>query len=1033
MPTGLRHLAGCTAAVLACAMALVLAGALSVSVAFADDMGAMSGMESTGSASSSSGEGGMSASSAKSTSSKKTDGTMHVSVDLERLVGTNSAGAGKRMDRKSMARVFPGMLDIETDPMSISVGKECSMKDLCGIDPCTCGKPDAWGHCACAGFGEVKPTVAITVDDEDVASVVEFAGRTWIVPHGAGSTVVTVRASLWHYKSATYRFALTVEPFAFIDALLMTAAFAIVVLAVLVVRFAGGWLARRVVRAARRFREHARVVAVLRRDHPATWRVKLAGSEGKHGRRRGVFRSRRPRPLLHEFCFALRDASVPVLAAVLVLTVLVPVSTTVVSSFSIFNIDYTHEQLKYQFFAQDLAYGVSAACVLLGMCLAFALYEFVLVRQAVTAHFSVGITRERVFAVRFGAGLLACLAAVALPFAISLGLNVVALGLYPGELAAFAYVVCGYALTAAVAFAISSAAVLLAGSRAEAVVFAVAGVFGVTVALWAAGTLLACLFPGCPWGVAAYNQSSSVEPSLLSSFASFNPILFFADAGADKQYFVALHPVYYPLPGNAFPLAAWAVGLVTLACAGIRLMGCRRGEQAEIAGMMPAASYVCAALCGLAAFTAVLRILVSSDTVVALIAGTIAFAVTGLALLLGPLRGKAPTRRVSCIVGAEVLVLAACVATVSLGFFGLADYQPSVEDVVSAEVSYVGSPAYISGEYQGVAHGGAYYATSSRTYSSTSSITCIEAAQCKLIADAKKPLGDGCVPTDVIIRYTRKDGATVTRYYGRASRAAFDKLVGLQDDAHARKLEAAVISADSKGLGNADAALVEASPLYAVYKTGDVALAAPDLSGAHKLNLYGSDRVALMTALAKDVRSMSSADRYDATAPIYAALMVSTSLEQDMGSFGYSFNDSITYVTDAYSHTLAWLRAHGYIQDDSDVSNGVGADWTSVVLVRDDASGIATPVSRYFMGYRSVDDDAFWYSGLGRVGATPSRAEVSDARLLMRIARAARAGCLMDGGYLMRATCADGSYTYLYLPAATLSGSFGRRIDGLFE
>lgn len=52
-------------------------------------------------------------------------------------------------------------------------------------------------------------------------------------------------------------------------------------------------------------------------------------------------------------------AVLPVLAAgPILMLVLVPVSTSLVESVSVFNVSYTHDQLKYQFFAQQLAPAV---------------------------------------------------------------------------------------------------------------------------------------------------------------------------------------------------------------------------------------------------------------------------------------------------------------------------------------------------------------------------------------------------------------------------------------------------------------------------------------------------------------------------------------------------------------------------------------------------------------------------------------------------------------------------------------------------
>ena len=116
---------------------------------------------------------------------------------LFRLTGESHAAEGEgSLPTEGVGAIFPNLLSVTTTPSSISTGVECHMDEVCGYDPCTCGKPDAWGHCACGGFRETAPTVTISTSDANVAQVVQAFGQTWIVPDGAGTATVQIAADL---------------------------------------------------------------------------------------------------------------------------------------------------------------------------------------------------------------------------------------------------------------------------------------------------------------------------------------------------------------------------------------------------------------------------------------------------------------------------------------------------------------------------------------------------------------------------------------------------------------------------------------------------------------------------------------------------------------------------------------------------------------------------------------------------------------------------------------------------------------------
>ena len=930
---------------------------------------------------------------------------------------------------ETLGALFPNLLSITTTPSVISTGLACSMEDVCAIDPCTCGKPDSWGHCACAGYEDTYPTVTVTSSDESVCRVVSALGRTWLVPVSAGTAHVDITAELVHYEAASTSFDVSVQPLGALDIALVIAAavlLAALVAALFLLVRALVALVRRSVASHRRWRARGRELAAA---HPLTWKAKLASERrAAGGRARNVTRNA-AHPFLHDFAIALRSAA-PVFAGGLALmAVLVPVSTSVIDSVSVFNVDYTHEQLKFQFYDQDLSFAVNAACVVYGAVLAIALQRFLLAKRATTAFLSVGLSRVKLFASRELAGIVCIVVAIALPFAVSLALNCAALGLYDGELAAFAYVTCGYIVVALAAFELASIATVCAGTLFEAVAFSCALLLGVTVALWGTGVLSELLLAGNAAGMTLYGSDTLVAPSYLSSLAWANPVLFFASSGAEHQYFEILHPVYYPTSGTWPLVVGWLVVCAVLMCAALALFCRRRGEQAEMAGKAPVLSVFSVAVFGLAAFAAAVWLAGAAGVAVALAAGAALFVLVSVALLFGPLRGRNGRAVTLGSVAGELAAMALVVAVLATGGLGYSSYIPSTDDVASVEVSYVGSPSYLTQGFSGTSSGASYYYTSYRTYTDASSVDIVRTLHGQLIATcsaARETDYDDfdatAVPYDIVIRYTLDDGSEVVRYYSQATVGELAAFLALDDDEHARELEVAVITGDASALSDDEAEALSDSPSYNAYQAGSVYVADGALNRILAVELEDEQRAELLAALASDVSSLSAAQRYFPECSVNAVLMFTLSPELDVSSFGYSFSNAVSYVTDEWTATMAWLEANGY----TDALGTLDASVIeSLTFQLDDPyasiNDVTSPVSRYFMGYRSDTSGSFWVTqDYGELTTTDDAAEIAEVLPDLRL------GCYMSGGYLVEAKLRGiEAYVYFYLPADSLPSYIG--------
>ena len=105
-----------------------------------------------------------------------------------------------------LAMLVPMDLRVECDPASVSVGVDCGMPEMCGIDPCLCGSADSWGACSCNGYQECYPGIECTSSNTD-AVVVEGDGTgVRLRSVGPGTSTVSVKASMPHHEEAVAQF-----------------------------------------------------------------------------------------------------------------------------------------------------------------------------------------------------------------------------------------------------------------------------------------------------------------------------------------------------------------------------------------------------------------------------------------------------------------------------------------------------------------------------------------------------------------------------------------------------------------------------------------------------------------------------------------------------------------------------------------------------------------------------------------------------------------------------------------------------------
>ncbi|MCI8366710.1 MAG: hypothetical protein HFJ66_03810 [Eggerthellaceae bacterium] len=759
---------------------------------------------------------------------------------------------------------------------------------------------------------------------------------------------------------------------------------------------------------------------------------------GRKGRQGASASKRKPGAKVlwaHDLAVAWGQLLPIALIAVAAFMVLMPVSTAAIPDTSVFNLDYTHDQMKFRFWAEDLNLVVCLGACAYGLVLGIAAFRFMLVKRQATAVLSLPLTRTALFATRFGACLLAAVAGLALPLAVSLAVNVAALGVWEGVFAQALYVFCGLFLTAAFACAVAACACALSGTLAEAVSFSVALLSLVTVCAWGLNAVMGSMLVGNAFGAVLYSTTEYIAPTLLQLSLPFNPALFFLDEAAAHQVFIVQHPVYVPEGGNLVLLGGWAVACVAAAALALALVNRRKGEKAAIAGLSLAVPAMVGLAVGFAAFGAVFTLLAEVNVGAAIVGALATFALVSVVLYLWPLRPAGQFRwgRTAAIVGGQGLVLLAVLAGVGTGGLGYASFVPNAADVVSATVSYTGTPTYLARGFDSAKTSeGAYYFSTDYSYTDEESIRVICDVHAALIQSGSAPLGEdrfdfseSVMPYDVVVAYTLTDGSRAVRYYDRATLGQLYQLAQLDQAQVSRERTFAAVTGDASDLSDEDAQLLTGSIARQAFAMGDIYVSDRLYSSLVLVNCDAQARLELLDAIGKDVAAQSIENRYHPQSPCVGVLMFTQAGDSAAKSFAYQLENTLVYLTEEFANTLAWCQEKG-IDPYLTLDGLSGDDLAEAELVAvkqitvqhyapfSGMNAVTEPTSAYFLGYKSEVDAMFIaQQDWGTRYSTDDEAEVAE---LLSLAR--NTLYLDQGAYLLSIELEGGGFSYLAIDAS---------------
>lgn len=481
-------------------------------------------------------------------------------------------------------------------------------------------------------------------------------------------------------------------------------------------------------------------------------------------------------PGFHDFKYILSKNYWVFFVTIAFFLILIPFSTAGLPGDSIFNIEVTHEQLKFRLIHEQVLPAVLAGCIVLGLISGVTSFRFIQDKKETTIFFSLGLTRLQLFRNRCITGLLMLFAGIAIPMLISMGLNIKVLGIYDGLIRNTCYVLAGLTITAFVSYFVAVIVSALAGTLAETIVYW-CGIMAAPYAIcFSLNALMKTLFWGSPWGVMTYSETTMVMPDLMTRFAWLDPFTFFYKELQTHAQF--LRPLESSIPPSIEPgiLVGWSITAVVLLVLGMLFIRKRKAEVAGIAGTNRCLSEWLIAVTSFLVFALIFTFLYKFSPKLAVILSIAGFAVMHLfwrkALFSYGMTGKKNLCSLAAGIGISLLL---CVCFFTGGFQSIQRYLDGGESV-QAKISYVGAPSYLYEAAAGSSTGRGYYLTSQITFENADEIAQIKEIQRSFIDGGRQALSSDeenfsktVVPYDITFQYADADGKEHVWYYDRAS------------------------------------------------------------------------------------------------------------------------------------------------------------------------------------------------------------------------------------------------------------------------
>lgn len=710
----------------------------------------------------------------------------------------------------------------------------------------------------------------------------------------------------------------------------------------------------------------------------------------------------------HDLALVMKKLIMLTLLALAVMVVLIPLSTSAVSEFSIFNVEYTHQQLKFRFAADNAAAFAGYAAFLAGAAAGMSLFSFVLDRRRSAFYFSLGLSRAQLYSIRLAAGALAMLIVTAVPTVVSVVLNMKALGGYEGM---FAYSIAFFAalfLQSLCGLLIFAAACQLAGTIQEALFAGATLAAAPSVCAFFINALMKNFTWGNTFGASTYAMAE-IRPSLLKLTAGFNPLFMAQDSLEKYNSFSREMSQTYPDAVNITPFIIWIAVIAAGAVLTGALFNAYKAERSGIEGLFVFTHWLICSIWPIGAFAVCMEYTqMLMPSVSCIVSAAAAAAVYAVMQRLLHYREKS---RFSAAKGCAVLAALTAVSSVTALTGGAGAFYsiPVADDTESVQIVYNGQMSFMPTQSGLTSNGQADYYSGRVTLTSQE---CIEAVQnidrmlreqgrISLKSGSSDDFSQTALPYDIHITYDLKSGKKTERYYDRITAGGLAELLKLCDSDEMKQQEADVIK------GNLSGSLWNS----AAFAEGDVYLADGWLLGIKKLDLSEDYRKQLQNAIAADIQALDTDELYHPTTDVKAQLMFTMNGEEALADFSEDNASAVVDITDNWKNTETLLESWTVMP--AEQAPGESGVFSDVLIQKFDPyssmNGMTSPVSLFFGQYFSSSaEDFILRQDFG------NRPDLNDSTQINELAAASRGAYYMDGGGYLLAFKVSGSDSYVY-------------------
>lgn len=642
-------------------------------------------------------------------------------------------------------------------------------------------------------------------------------------------------------------------------------------------------------------------------------------------------------------------------------------------------------------------------------------FGFLFSKRISGAYLTLGISRAKLFAVRFTFGICSLALGNLIPLALCCVMNIYKAGVCAALFVFAAKVFLLLFTVAAVAFSLSALAAALCGGIAGYIF----GAFGLcylpNLVLLCWQSLCSRFLYGSVWAARYMDENADYYGNIFEHYAFLRPDGAFSDSISSLASLATNKTLADPQFSLNWTLTAVMLCVAALSAFFALLAFKRRPAEYSGSGLMyPAFTRLAAAIFAIPLCSTLFYLPLSRP--VQAILFVLASAVLYLLISLMITAAVRPSLRGLYIYGGSAVCALTAAAVMYCGGLGYSDRLPAASEVISATVTYTGAPQNMTiNNILWSSEPGSmskryyipYYSTGVRP-SSLVSLTGSEDIE-KLISlhslmakgvtreisgAETEDYGSTVVYADVYVTYNLADGGTLLRYYPCLPLSTLDALLALDEtdayhDMYTELHTLAELSPD----------IQQPIPAYSAHSNPDyIEISAADnmLTAFTPLSLSAEDKISLFEAINADKSVESAEERYYPESECLGVLIIKNTSDGLLYSEDNLHNPPLgdyleyIYVYEGDDSLLEWLRERGF-----------DAYFDSVYTV---TSVTEFKWSQYAEYYNSFDD-----ADLCRIYQSPFDNDWTAKCTLLRVRDEEEYTALLDRARLMYSTLRGGS------------------------